>query len=875
MLNMHGHKLTKAGNGRILMKDGRTTEPGEIEFVAPSGLWMQDNFDLGESDTAALKLTGGAGLTLASIFNQRRPLWINGLSSMQAGSASADVPTRDDYSVNVWEGPLWFTDGSRLSANVSREDRITFGGQISGAGSINLSFEAGGLLEITNENNRATWTGTMGFDGARGGRIMAAYPTSVPPANLVTGSYSRLIAKMPNWSRKDVLDYANNATLSGNAFISADTSDCEGTPNFALANSDVTGDDFGIAHDGTNIMVLAIMGPISKAVGLAGFGGVMKVTGDGTLLVSRILATSDGAALTGKVLFDGASDIRLKTNSHVYIGANENGRAGATCRGEVEVRNSSLVIDDLTKEPAFTIGYYAPGVLRVGEGAVITSSFQIARGAANNGHGAIYQTGGELVRHKTNANTYDGIGGSGCVGYHELRGGRAVYAGVPRLGQGGPALISISGGEMSVGDYYPGNWQLGYYYGAALYISGGSFTSYSRLYVGGNQPNMTGSCQLTVDGEGAYVRAGVDNICYIGAGSRAERPLESTLNLNRGVFCADSVGRYPGDSYTNDAVQRAYINFNGGTFRTMKSNWAFGGNPGSYPTRANRVTVFQGGAVIDTYGNNVSILPPFEKPEGNGVVSVPVPEEILSAGLVAPPHVEIFDPSGEGQGASAVAEFDSDAGVVRRVIVTSPGWNYTSAKAIFTYGSHKFCTNDCVIAANSMNGGLVKTGAGTLTLHGANTYGGDTVIREGTLTLGASGSLPEGTTVRLEGGTLNLNGKTVDVSRVTGNAGAIVGGCVELPGLTVDLAEATAGKFTTYDCDVSFAEGAVITVLNGELAQAEDFRKCVLVKFNGEVEGMPTVVAGVEGLDTGKLRLTNRGGTIRLAKQIGLTVILR
>jgi autotransporter-associated beta strand protein len=58
-----------------------------------------------------------------------------------------------------------------------------------------------------------------------------------------------------------------------------------------------------------------------------------------------------------------------------------------------------------------------------------------------------------------------------------------------------------------------------------------------------------------------------------------------------------------------------------------------------------------------------------------------------------------------------------------------------------------------VISDGGNGFGITKTGVGTLTLSGANTYTGITTISGGTLTLGASGVLPDSSNMNLNGGT--------------------------------------------------------------------------------------------------------------------------
>ncbi len=82
--------------------------------------------------------------------------------------------------------------------------------------------------------------------------------------------------------------------------------------------------------------------------------------------------------------------------------------------------------------------------------------------------------------------------------------------------------------------------------------------------------------------------------------------------------------------------------------------------------------------------------------------------------------------------------------------------------------------------------GLVKLGAGTLTLGGANTYSGDTVIDAGTLAVGGADAVPSGTgkgNVEVNG-TLDLNGYSITVNGLSGS-GAVTSGVTGSVTLTV------------------------------------------------------------------------------------------
>ena len=86
-------------------------------------------------------------------------------------------------------------------------------------------------------------------------------------------------------------------------------------------------------------------------------------------------------------------------------------------------------------------------------------------------------------------------------------------------------------------------------------------------------------------------------------------------------------------------------------------------------------------------------------------------------------------------------------------------------------------------------GGLIKDGASTQVLTGANTYTGATTISAGTLEVsGASGELTATSAVNINGGTLSLSGSAAD--RISNTAsislGAATGSTLQLSGAVIE-----------------------------------------------------------------------------------------
>ncbi|WP_296347944.1 autotransporter-associated beta strand repeat-containing protein [Reyranella sp.] len=71
------------------------------------------------------------------------------------------------------------------------------------------------------------------------------------------------------------------------------------------------------------------------------------------------------------------------------------------------------------------------------------------------------------------------------------------------------------------------------------------------------------------------------------------------------------------------------------------------------------------------------------------------------------------------------------------------------------------------------NGSLIKDGGGTLSLTGASSHSGGTVINNGTLQLGTGGNLTATGAVAVNGGTFDLNGQTQTVGSLSGTGGTV------------------------------------------------------------------------------------------------------
>lgn len=119
-------------------------------------------------------------------------------------------------------------------------------------------------------------------------------------------------------------------------------------------------------------------------------------------------------------------------------------------------------------------------------------------------------------------------------------------------------------------------------------------------------------------------------------------------------------------------------------------------------------------------------------------------------------------------------------------LLTTASFTTTSRTITLGSGGGTFDTNGFDLTLGSAvtgPGSLTKNGIGTLTLSGANSYAGGTVVNQGILQLAPGASLPTTGALALNGGTLDLNGNNLTIGSLAG-----LGGRIELGSSTLTVA---------------------------------------------------------------------------------------
>jgi uncharacterized repeat protein (TIGR03806 family) len=476
------------------------------------------------------------------------------------------------------------------------------------------------------------------------------------------------------------------------------------------------------------------------------------------------LNSSGGGVLTLAVS-SGAPAITV-TNNSASIGLSLAGTSGLTKSGAGTLILSGMnSYSGTTTVSAGTMsvagpagGSAGPFIIGTGANAVVNilpganfSAYNLALGESAAAAGAIFQRGGTLTQSQ-GANIADfRIGdATSAYGYYQLSGGtlnvNEIAAGG---GNGGSATIGVM--DVTGGTFNNAGW---------ITIGRGGTTSSGAFNVSGNTavtlPGTVAGSHIGLNWGGGPGALSLLNIFNGGSvAGPATTAYYLDLSVSGGAGSAGIVNLNSGGTLAIGAVtasgagSTSLLNFNGGVLKATTAN-------ASFLTSANikGVYAYANGATIDDGGNPITVGTPLLAPTGYGVSSVALANG--GSNYIGSPLVAIS--GGSGAGATALAQVNFSTGQITNLLITSAGSGYANSDTLtltFKGGGGNGASGGTVSLVPNVSGGLTKTGAGTLTLGGANTFTGKTTVSIGTLLL--TGSLSGGAVVA-GGGTLMGNG---------------------------------------------------------------------------------------------------------------------
>jgi autotransporter-associated beta strand protein len=442
-----------------------------------------------------------------------------------------------------------------------------------------------------------------------------------------------------------------------------------------------------------------------------------------------------------------------------------------------------------------------------------------------------------LIYYVANGGTLNFAGGGSFAG------GNTEFSGLPGGGSGGTGTVDFQSG------IYAGNYVLWTQINANQEAA---TLNISRLLVGygGNSTFTINSPSALITGNGS----GGNNL--IGRSGAT-----GILDLKQGTVTMTNSGNEMRIVFDNQANSQGTLTVEGGTFNLgstvnnifVNHSGTSANNAGTFNLSGGMVTarsVLLGGGGAYTSGSTAA----FNVTGGTLYVG---------AGGMA------INPTNTGTLASSIVLSGGTIGAAAAWSSASP-MTLTNLNGNITFQAADSGANAQNITLSGVLsgtlGGLTKTGAGTLTLNNADTYSGVTVIANGTLALGSSGSIANTPLVSVgNGATFDVSGRSTTFALGYNQTLTNISGTGLLAGNVNLSSGALALNYTNGTPSLSVANGtlafsgnAVTVNVSGSLAHG--IYKLISTNTGGLVTGtLPATVTvnGDLGPITGSLSLSN------------------
>ncbi len=732
-----------------------------------------------------------------------------GLAFWSATSAHAASGTWNGGSGN-WATGTWTPSTPGATTGTTNTDVAT------------LNTGTGTLTVDTGRNVKSiTFDGGVGSYTLSGGSLVLTTGGTTQLASTVTSTGQVMAISTP-------ISLAGNYTFANNAA----TNDTLTLGSITHSVASLTTTTLGGANTGANTVsgVISDNGVNKMALSKAGLGtwilaGANTYTGTTSIAGGTLkIDSSTGSTATGNAL-------SMNGGSFVYGSSNATGTKSQTLgtvsslsgfntieNDETGAGSSTLTIGTFSRASGSVVNFVTTG----GATIVSTPGFSFNPGTYLNGTDyAVASAGGAIspIVYGTTANTgvvsgsatltqnFDYLlSGNTSIVNTNLTAGTLKFGGSYTLTNGGTTTLGgflVTGGNTAIvtGGVLRGNLD----FAVRTHASNDSLTLNPSLV-----NFSTGAVVVMKSGAGTLTMAGSNT--YSGNTSVYEGTLKTTHSNGLG-FGGQQGGTL--NSYgTTQVSPNATLDLSSSTASLTVNEPIILTNASLINSSATNTTTIDNGVAaisLTAVGTGYTSAPTLTFSSGtaagtltaSGTTFAVNTQQLTSAGTGYTTAPTITISGGGGSGATATA------------ILSSIALNGTN-----TIGGAGALVIKAQITDGTTSGGLNKTGAGTLTLSGANSYTGGTTVSGGTIKLTTGGTLGATTgSLGVAGGTLDLNGVNATVGAVTLGGGTIAATSAAIlttSGITVNGTGNTIKSGTTLVGNVSQGAGSSLAV-NGTI----------------------------------------------------------
>ncbi|PZP55579.1 MAG: hypothetical protein DI586_06375 [Micavibrio aeruginosavorus] len=637
--------------------------------------------------------------------------------------------------------------------------------------------------------------------------------------------------------------------------LQGDTSSMSG--NLAVSSgANVT---FDLGTSGTTSGIISGAGTVTKTssgtLTLAGAntysggtivnGGIVAVSADNNLGTGAL--TLNGGTLRSGAAYSNSHNISLGTSNGTIDTNGFNTTASGVISGTGSLTKTGTGTLTLSGANSFSGGLIisagqiaaTPGTLGVGN--VVNSGTLFFNTGSNGTYNGIISGTGNLV--KQLAGTVTLTGASTYTGSTSILGGALNVSADNNIGATSSNL-TLNGGTLQSGAAYTNTHAISLGASNGTIDTNGFATTISGIISGAGSLTKTGNGTLTLSGTNTY-----------SGGTTISGTNASALN----VSADNNLGAASG-ILTLDGGQLQY----GASFNSARSVILTSGTSSSINMQSYNSTLSGILSGAGSFGKN-----------GTGTLTLTGTNTFTGDAGIYNGTLNINSDSALGTGAKNIY---MDNGTLQ----FASGFTLSNSKQI-AIGSNAATidtnSNNVTLAGlirntGSSTGQLVKTGAGTLTLSGSNTYVGGTTISGGTLNVSANSNLGTGS-VTLNGGTLQSGAAYTNTHAMSLGAS---GGTIDTNGFNTTISSVLSGTGSltktgsgtlylsganTYTGDTIISAGTLSASSQSILGNITNNGSMIFSGANGAYAGTISGTGGVLVSNTTTLSGTNTysGGT--------------